>query len=126
MNEPEEAGVKQDIEKGFKIAGDKESEEPESKQEEKNGETEEETKQREGEEKERVKEQRIHDLVNTTKYSEFYQRLIPNKHFKEIPADDARVYGGRFTAKGNLYYCSSQQSINLYDTSDPYNWSLKS
>ena len=56
MNEPEEAGVKQDIEKAFKIAGDKESEEPESKQEEKNGETEEETKQREGEEKERVKE----------------------------------------------------------------------
>lgn len=35
---------------------------------------------------------------------------------------DTRVYGGRFTSKGNLYYCSSQSDIVLFNTQDPYNW----
>jgi len=51
--------------------------------------------------------------------------LIPNRHFKSIQADQSRIYGGRFTASGNLYYCSSQQSIKLYDTRDPFNWQEK-
>lgn len=32
------------------------------------------------------------------------------------------MYNGRFTPKGNLYYCASQDSIGLYNTSDPYNF----
>lgn len=74
----------------------------------------------------RLKDQRIFEFVRQTKYSEYYQRLIPNKHLRSIQADDARIYGGRFTTKGNLYYCSSQESINLYDTRDPFNWTLRS
>ena len=26
---------------------------------------------------------------------------------------------------GNLYYCSSQHSIKVYDTKDPFNWVVK-
>lgn len=55
----------------------------------------------------RLKDHRQFEFLRTTKYSEYYQRLIPNKHLKSIQADDARIYGGRFTQKGNLYYCSS-------------------
>jgi len=36
------------------------------------------------------------------------------------------MYGGRFTSKGNLYYCSSQSQILVYDTTDPYNWKQRS
>jgi hypothetical protein len=53
------------------------------------------------------KDRRIRDFVVTTKYSDFYQQLIPNKHYKAIRADQSRIYGGRFTGKGNYYYCSS-------------------
>ena len=74
----------------------------------------------------RLKDHRMFEFMRTTKYSEYYQRLIPNKHFRGFRADDARIYGGRFTQKGNLYYCSSQESISLYDTRDPYNWTLRS
>ena len=35
---------------------------------------------------------------------------------------DTRVYGGRFTSKGNMYYCSSQSQIVLFNTQDPYKW----
>lgn len=73
-----------------------------------------------------LEDHRKFEFCTTTKYSDYYQRLIPNKHYRSIRADNARIYGGRFTTKGNLYYCSSQESINLYDTRDPYNWYLKS
>ena len=59
MHEPEYTGVKQDIEKAFKIADDADMKDKEIEQEEKPAETEEETKQRENQEKERVKETRI-------------------------------------------------------------------
>ena len=39
--------------------------------------------------------------------------------------ENCRIYGGRFSQRGNLYYCSSQESINIFDTRDPYNWLLK-
>ena len=74
----------------------------------------------------RLEDHRKFEFCTTTKYSEYYQRLIPNKHLKSIRADAARIYGGRFTTKGNLYYCSSQETISLYDTKDPYNWRVKS
>ena len=71
----------------------------------------EETKENQEESKaaanQRLKDHRMFEFLCTTKYSEFYQRLIPNKLFKTISVDEARVYGGRFTQKGNLYYCSS-------------------
>lgn len=88
--------------------------------------TKEEEDQKKQEQMDLEKEKRIRDFVVTTKYSDFYQQLIPNKHFKSIRADDSRIYGGRFTLKGNYYYCSSQDSVLLYDTRDPYNWTLKS
>ena len=66
------------------------------------------------------------EFMRPGKYTDYYQRLIPNKHLRSLRADDARIYGGRFTTKGNLYYCSSQSSISLYDTRDPYNWTLRS
>ena len=58
--------------------------------------------------------------------SHLYEHLLPNKHLKEVEIDESRVYCGRFSTKGNLYYCSSQRSINVYDAQDPYNWSLRS
>ena len=42
-----------------------------------------------------------------------------------IKADNERIYGGRFTTAGNLYYCSSQSNVMLFDTKDPYNFRLK-
>lgn len=42
--------------------------------------------------------------------------------FKTHFVSDTRVYGGRFTSKGNLYYCSSQSHIVLFNTQDPYKW----
>ena len=70
-----------------------------------------------------IKRERTGLLVQNESAS-YYQHLIPNAHFKSIRADEARIYGGRFTQAGNMYYCSSQQSIMLYDTTDPYNFKL--
>jgi hypothetical protein len=75
-------------------------------------------------EQETLKRQRL-VLLNQTESSTFYQHLIPNKHFKAIKADNERIYGGRFTTAGNLYYCSSQTNVMLFDTKDPYNFKLK-
>jgi len=70
-----------------------------------------------------IKRERLGLLVQNDS-AQYYQHLIPNAHFKSINADEARIYGGRFTQAGNMYYCSSQQSIMLYDTTDPYNFRL--
>ena len=52
-----------------------------------------------------------------------YQSMIPTTLAQRHQVSDTRVYGGRFTSRGNLYYCSSQSDIVLYNTSDPYQWS---
>lgn len=72
----------------------------------------------------KTKRERL-SLLQNTESSSFYQHLIPNKHFKAIRADTDRIYGGRFTSAGNLYYCSSQSNVMLFDTTDPYNFRLK-
>lgn len=54
--------------------------------------------------------------------AEIYQDMIPTALDSRHLASDTRVYGGRFTSLGNLYYCSSQSDIVLYNTQDPYNW----
>jgi hypothetical protein len=53
-----------------------------------------------------------------------HQNLVPNSLYQQFNVSDSRIYGGRFTRKGNLYYCSSQSEIALYNTEDPYNWNL--
>lgn len=35
------------------------------------------------------------------------------------------MYGGKFTSRGNLYYASSQSHLMLFNTSDPFNWVLR-
>lgn len=57
-------------------------------------------------EEQRTKRERL-SLLHNTESSLYYQHMIPNKHFKSIRADSDRIYGGRFTSAGNLYYCSS-------------------
>ena len=52
--------------------------------------------------------------------AKFISEKVPNSHASTIKVDDWRIYGGRFTSKGNLYYCSSQSIIGIYDSSDPY------
>ena len=52
--------------------------------------------------------------------------MIPTAMDQRHTVSDTRVYGGRFTSLGNLYYCSSQSDIVLYNTQDPYNWQLVS
>lgn len=42
-----------------------------------------------------------------------------------IQADQKRIYGGRFSSLGNLYYCTSQKNVLLFDSSDPYNFKLR-
>lgn len=54
--------------------------------------------------------------------SEIYQNMIPTKLYAQHIVSDTRVYGGRFTSRGNYYYCSSQSDIVLFNTQDPYNW----
>ena len=73
-----------------------------------------------------LKEERTKEFFISSKSSDFYQTLIPNKHYKSIFADSTRLFCGQFTAKGNMYYCSSQRQINVFDTRDPYNWVVKS
>eukprot|EP00347_Sterkiella_histriomuscorum_P003371 403364552 len=60
-----------------------------------------------------------------TEDAEFYQSILPNTLYKQYNASDSRVYGGKFTSRGNLYYSSSQSHVILFNTSDPYNWTLK-
>ncbi|CDW77642.1 wd repeat protein [Stylonychia lemnae] len=56
----------------------------------------------------------------------FYQHILPNSLATTYEEDiTARIYGGRFTKKGNLYYASSQEELILYDTTDPNKWQLK-
>ena len=80
----------------------------------------------EGESKIAIKTFREREFLTETKYSAIYQNSIPNKHYKSIDADESRVFCGRFTSRGNLYYCSTQRLINVYDSRDPFNWSLRS
>jgi len=46
-------------------------------------------------------------LLEQSDAAQYYQHLIPNSHLRSIRADEARIYGGRFTQAGNMYYCSS-------------------
>lgn len=39
-----------------------------------------------------------------------------------IVFDESRVYNGKFTPKGNLYFCASQESIGVFNSSDPYDF----
>jgi len=54
------------------------------------------------------------------KNNKFLSEEVPNKHDYTIHVDDTRIYGGRFTSKGNLYYCSSQDLIGIYNSTNPY------
>jgi hypothetical protein len=54
--------------------------------------------------------------IISQKSSNLYQNLIPNSLYQSHTISDTRVYGGRFTLKGNMYYCSSQSEIALFNT----------
>eukprot|EP00347_Sterkiella_histriomuscorum_P016356 403353501 len=55
-----------------------------------------------------------------------YQDIIPNSlHSMYEDPITSRVYNGRFTRQGNLYYASTQEELILYDTSNPFDWKLK-
>ena len=60
------------------------------------------------------------DVVKLNKKSRLLSELVPNKHSSNIQVDDTRLYGGRFTSQGNLYYCSSQDLIGIYNSTNPY------
>ena len=53
--------------------------------------------------------------------------MIPNNHHIVSNNFDDRVYNGRFSPDGNFYCCGSQSDVNVFDTTDPYDWThLKS
>jgi len=49
--------------------------------------------------------------------------MIPNTGTEPFSLYD-RVYNGRFSPDGNLYYCGSQSDVRIFDTTDPYEWQL--
>ena len=49
--------------------------------------------------------------------------MIPNTCTEPQSLYD-RVYNGRFSPDGNLYYSGSQSDVRIYDTTDPYDWQL--
>ena len=49
-------------------------------------------------------------------------RLLPDSPLNQDVDFDNRVYNVKFSPTGDLLYCSSQQEIRIYDTSDPENW----
>lgn len=51
-----------------------------------------------------------------------FQKYVPDSLQATHMISDTRVYGGRFTSKGNMYYCSSQSQIVLFNTQNPYKW----
>ena len=58
--------------------------------------------------------------MKLTKKSKLLSEMVPNRHESSVQVDDTRIYGGRFTSKGNLYYCSSQDLIGIYNSTNPY------
>lgn len=60
------------------------------------------------------------DIVKLDSKNRLMSEHIPNKLDSRIMFDNSRVYGGQYTSKGNLYYCSSQDTIGVYDSYDPY------
>jgi WD repeat-containing protein 23 len=65
------------------------------------------------EEQARKKEQKIlkqsrMEMFSISDEAGFYQYILPNEHYQSIQCCNSRVYGGRFTSRGNIYYCSSQ------------------
>ena len=64
---PVDKGVEADIDKAMALAAEKKDDVPEEAMED-----EQVAKEREEDAKQLLKEQRVHDLVQTTKYSEFY------------------------------------------------------
>lgn len=72
------------------------------------------------EKKEEVKPINGSDIVKLDEKTQFLSEQVPNKLEYTINVDNSRVYGGRFTSKGNLYYCSSQDIIGIYNSSNPY------
>jgi len=83
----------------------------------------------EDEQKEKYEQNKLklkrQSLFNLSEEAEMYQYILPNAHYRQYPMCDSRVYGGRFTSRGNLYYCSSQEAITIFNTYDPYNWKKK-
>jgi WD repeat-containing protein 23 len=60
------------------------------------------------------------DVIKLDAKAKLMSEHVPNKLDSRIPFDDSRVYGGQYTSKGNLYYCSSQERIGIYNSYDPY------
>jgi hypothetical protein len=48
--------------------------------------------------------------------------MIPNTHCAGSTNFYDRVYNGRFSPDGNFYYCGSQSDVQIFDTTDPYEW----
>ena len=44
------------------------------------------------------------EIVKLTDKQKFISEQVPNKMNYSIDIDSSRVYGGRFTSKGNIYY----------------------
>jgi len=68
-------------------------------------------------------EENIEDLGDVVSLSEkelLASELVPNKLISTIGFDYSRLFNGRFTSNGNLYYCTSQDSIGVFNTQDPY------
>lgn len=66
------------------------------------------------------KDNHAEDIIKLDEKSRLMSEQIPNKLNSRIQFDNSRVYGGQYTSKGNLYYCSSQDTIGVYNSYDPY------
>jgi WD repeat-containing protein 23 len=51
--------------------------------------------------------------------------FIPNTYTETSVNFDSRAYNGQFSPDGSLYYCSSQNEIKVFDTSDVFDWELQ-
>jgi hypothetical protein len=60
-------------------------------------------------------------IVKLNEKTKFTSEMVPNCLKYKLAVDSTRIYGGRFTSKGNLYYCSSQDIIGIFNSSNPYN-----
>ena len=52
------------------------------------------------------------------------QTLLPRFHFSSKYCCDTRIYGGQFSSDGSLFYSTSQETIKLFNTEDPFNWKV--
>ncbi|CAG9333067.1 unnamed protein product [Blepharisma stoltei] len=74
----------------------------------------------------------IQNLISQREYGLIYSwnsscsnKLIPNTFFSEKADFDSWAYNGQFSPTGNIYCCTSKRQIKIFNTVDPFNWTLQ-